>query len=35
MPENIMDIHKAVAKMARKSDAGYATNYDPVLTNNN
>jgi hypothetical protein len=35
MPENIMDIHKAVTKMARKSNAGYAICYDPILTTNN
>ena len=35
MPENVMDINKAVTKMARKLDAGYATYYDPILTNNN
>jgi hypothetical protein len=30
-----MDIHEAVRRMARKLDAGYATYYDPILTNNN
>jgi hypothetical protein len=35
MPDNIMDINKAVTNMARKLDAGYAICYDPILTNNN
>jgi predicted transcriptional regulator len=35
MPENILDIHRAVTRMVRKSDAGYAMCYDPTLTNNN
>ena len=35
MPENIMDIHDTVNWLKRKSEAGYATCYDPTLTNNN
>jgi hypothetical protein len=35
MPENIMDIHEAVRRMAKRLDAGYAVYYDPILTNNN
>ena len=35
MPENIMDIHDTINWLKRKSEAGYATCHDPVLTNNN
>lgn len=35
MPENIMDIYDIVNWLKRKSDAGYAICYDPILTNNN
>jgi len=35
MPENIMDIHDTINWLKRKSNAGYATCHDPILTNNN
>jgi hypothetical protein len=35
MPENIMDIHEAVRRMAKRLDTGHAVYYDPTLTNNN
>ena len=35
MPENIVDIHDTVNWLKRKSEAGYATCHDPILTNNN
>jgi DNA-binding MarR family transcriptional regulator len=35
MPENIVDIHDTLNWLKRKSEAGYATCYDPTFTNNN
>jgi predicted transcriptional regulator len=35
MPENIMAVLDTINSLKRKSDAGYAICYDPILTNNN